>query len=630
MQNRQPFVSVICSVYNTAAYLPQCLDSLLTQTLKEIEIICINDGSTDNSLEILQKYAAKDSRISVVSKPNGGAASARNLGITLAKGQYLHFADSDDFLEPDMLENMFRKATEHNVDIVLSPSGVVKKGRMKKSDKSLKIRLLPKAPFKPEQIADKLFQVTNSTAWNKLFKRSFIMDKNLRFQDLKSCNDIGFVYVALTKAASIDYVEKLGYWYRQDAAGAISRRRAQLNECVYDAMKFIRCHLENSGFWDIYQKTFYAKTADVFASEFHQIKDIRERFRKIEKYSSFLPPLYHHKLFKHFSSYLRYVVLTFLEKHFRFLMHYHFRKKYPTQRLVAINIPAPRKKHNSWGDYWLAKDLKSALAKRFCVFLNFKENYNSYYNKFNDVMLTIAGLYLETWKPRPGQINVAWVISHFSVKFPENIDLVACASQKYTKYLLEHGTKAIYIPQFTNVDRFYPQTSTETRYHHKLLFIGNSRGIYRDCVKYAVEHKLPLSLFGKGWWKYPVSEVLKGEYISNDELNLYYSNADIVLNDHYEHMRAEGFISNRIFDVTACKGFIISDYMPEIEEIYGDSIPMYKNEAQFVELIRYYLEHPQERREKAQKAHEITLAHFTADHVGTTLMEEIDMIWKQR
>lgn len=316
MSEKQPAVSIICTVYNTSAYLPQCLDSISAQTLKEIEIICIDDGSTDDSLRILREYADKDSRISVISKENGGAASARNLGITKARGTYLHFADSDDFMEPDMLEHMFAKAVENGADIILSPSGVLKRGRKKKSGKSLKIKQLPAAPFKPEQIAGRLFQVTNSTAWNKLFKRSFVVEENLQFQNLKSCNDIGFVYMALAKAKSIDYVTTLGYWYRQDAAGAISRRRAQLNECVYDAMKFIKSHLKTAGLWDKYRKTFYEKTADVFASELHQIKDVRERFRKIEKFSSFLPTIYHYRLFKHFSSYLRYIFLMFWERNF--------------------------------------------------------------------------------------------------------------------------------------------------------------------------------------------------------------------------------------------------------------------------------------------------------------------------
>ena len=110
-------LSVIIPVYNVENYLRECLDSITSQTVKDIEIICIDDGSTDNSPKILKEYQKKDSRIKIITKENGGQASARNLGIKKAQGEYIAFIDSDDFIESEMLEKLYTKAKDNNLDI---------------------------------------------------------------------------------------------------------------------------------------------------------------------------------------------------------------------------------------------------------------------------------------------------------------------------------------------------------------------------------------------------------------------------------------------------------------------------------------------------------------------------------
>ena len=114
-----PKVSVIIPVYNTEKYLRRCFDSVVNQTLSDIEIICINDCSTDNSLEILQEYASKDKRIKLIDfKVNKGAAIARNIGIDAATGEYIGFVDSDDFVDLDFYEKLYKKAAETGADAV--------------------------------------------------------------------------------------------------------------------------------------------------------------------------------------------------------------------------------------------------------------------------------------------------------------------------------------------------------------------------------------------------------------------------------------------------------------------------------------------------------------------------------
>ena len=117
-------VSIVVPVYNAGPYIEQCLKSLVEQTLKDIEIILINDGSTDDSLELCLAYARTDLRIRVVDQENAGACVARNKGIQLAKGEYVLFVDADDFFELDMVYRAYAKATETNADIVVFDADV--------------------------------------------------------------------------------------------------------------------------------------------------------------------------------------------------------------------------------------------------------------------------------------------------------------------------------------------------------------------------------------------------------------------------------------------------------------------------------------------------------------------------
>ena len=113
MKRDVPLVSVIVPTFNIERYIKKCLDSLLSQTLKEIEIICIDDGSTDTSGQILDEYATKDSRIKVIHRINGGLSAARNTGLSIAQGQYIGFVDGDDWVNPQMFQELSKALIEH-------------------------------------------------------------------------------------------------------------------------------------------------------------------------------------------------------------------------------------------------------------------------------------------------------------------------------------------------------------------------------------------------------------------------------------------------------------------------------------------------------------------------------------
>ena len=121
---RRPIVSVLVPVYNVEKYLPRCLESILQQTLSDIEVICVNDGSTDQSAQILENYAEIDKRIIVITKENGGLPSARNAALNKACGKYIGFVDSDDYIQPDMFEKLVNTAEKKSSDIVICGANI--------------------------------------------------------------------------------------------------------------------------------------------------------------------------------------------------------------------------------------------------------------------------------------------------------------------------------------------------------------------------------------------------------------------------------------------------------------------------------------------------------------------------
>ena len=212
-----PKVSVIVPVHNAEKYLEQCLNSILGQTLKDIEVICVNDKSTDGSAAILDSYAANEPRLRVLQSPGLEAGGARNIGLESAQGKYLSFLDADDFFEPDMLESAVAKAEEDQSDIVVYGSWLY--DTMRQANRQAKWMLntecLPEGrPFAPSEIADCLFNVFGNYTWNKLFRTSLVREKGVLFQEISRTNDLFFTCTALTQADLISVIDKIFVHYR--------------------------------------------------------------------------------------------------------------------------------------------------------------------------------------------------------------------------------------------------------------------------------------------------------------------------------------------------------------------------------------------------------------------------------
>ena len=208
-------ISIIIPVYNVEKYLGKCLDSVICQTLDDIEIICINDGSTDKSYEILNAYARKDKRIVVINNKNNGAAQARNDGLDIANGQYIMFVDGDDYLKPWACETAYKKITSSHSDI-----GIFSHLNEENSNciESSKNGLIKKYSDDSSLTDYSCFQIF---IWDKIYKKSFLDRNNIRFeQDVKTSEDTIWCWCCLLKNPKYCFIEQPLYVYRINHCGA--------------------------------------------------------------------------------------------------------------------------------------------------------------------------------------------------------------------------------------------------------------------------------------------------------------------------------------------------------------------------------------------------------------------------
>ena len=311
--SNSPLVSVIIPVYNVEKYLEKCLDSIVNQTLKDIEIICVNDGSTDNSLNILEKYQQKDDRIKIITQENQGAGVARNQGLKVAKGKYLSILDSDDFFDLDMLELMYGKALETDADVTICRADRYNNstGNFEDMSWSLKDSFLPdKEVFNYRDIKKHIFDFAIGWSWDKLFKSSFVFENNLEFQDLRSTNDMLFVFLSLVKAKKITIVDKILAHHRVNVITSLSRTREEDPLCFYDAIKALKEDLIKSNLFSEVEQSFVNWSlhfcfwhVDTNSKSEHILSELKNRiFKELEFYKYPKSYFYDEKLYNRLMS----------------------------------------------------------------------------------------------------------------------------------------------------------------------------------------------------------------------------------------------------------------------------------------------------------------------------------------
>lgn len=216
--SNQVKVSIIIPVYNVEQYISQCLDSLINQTLQEIEIICINDGSKDNSLNILNDYAKKDSRIKIINKKNEGLSCARNDGLKAASGEYIGYVDSDDWVAEDFYEKLFIAAKKYNADIaagnIVRCGKLVRKYRIKYEKEELLTDGLEK--LKAAQIPKYNY------VWNKIYKRESLLKLDIPFPVGKVYEDIRWSIKVIYYLENLVTVPESNYYYRKNQNSIVS------------------------------------------------------------------------------------------------------------------------------------------------------------------------------------------------------------------------------------------------------------------------------------------------------------------------------------------------------------------------------------------------------------------------
>ena len=211
-------VSVIIPVYNGENFLEQCMDSVCNQTLREIEIICVDDGSTDSSYEILKRYQQQDERIQILQQKNQYAGVARNHGKKHASGEYLVFWDCDDYFEKDALERMYQQASSVQADVCVC--GVNQYFQDKELLIPNNVNYLNLKKINGDEVFSRIgneetiLNFTNAVPWNKMFRREYIENLNLDFQPIRNGNDIYFTMNAIYFAQRITTVRKALINYR--------------------------------------------------------------------------------------------------------------------------------------------------------------------------------------------------------------------------------------------------------------------------------------------------------------------------------------------------------------------------------------------------------------------------------
>ena len=205
-------VSVIVPIYNVSNFLSKCLQSIIEQSFKDIEIICINDGSTDNSLDILNSFARLDERIVLINQPNQGVSKARNNGLAAAKGKFLLFIDGDDYIASDFIEKLHAKAVKTGAEIVASNTVYDEGGRL------IKNNFISKQTFKINKeilssIEDKASFAKSVVVWGKLYSNKLIRKYNLSFLENSRFEDNEFSFLSAVLAEKIAYEKDAKLYY---------------------------------------------------------------------------------------------------------------------------------------------------------------------------------------------------------------------------------------------------------------------------------------------------------------------------------------------------------------------------------------------------------------------------------
>lgn len=282
MNNKKYAVSVIIPIYNVEHFLPRCLDSVKNQTLKNIEIICINDGSPDNCAEILQKYVKDDSRFNIITQQNQGLSASRNKGIALATGEYVFFLDADDYIHPQTLEIFYKTAKKSKSEVVIS----TKVCRLAKDP-------LPKAKYNVDYVKFSIslnpiddlykYRLVSAVVWNKLYRTEMI--KKFRFIEGIYFEDWPFTTCVFSSIKDFAYINESLYIYNTMSASIVRSKFSikKIHDYIYGIRYIYDYFHQNNRLkqWEIIRKKRISCSLKMVLSK---ITKSTENLDELEKY----------------------------------------------------------------------------------------------------------------------------------------------------------------------------------------------------------------------------------------------------------------------------------------------------------------------------------------------------------
>ena len=271
-------ISVIVPVYNTQNYLKECIDSVLNQSFKDFELICINDGSTDNSLNILKDYEIKDARVKVISQENRGLGASRNLGLKLAQGEYVLFLDSDDYLSLDALEKLHHHAYVNDLDLVLFKIMNFNYKTRKEShteyfDMKFLKEIVGDEIFNWTRVKNRIFDIS-VTATSKLFKRDLISD--VEFPEGLLFEDNLFFTKVIFNAKSIYFYDEYFYYRRIRPDSITNSYHSKFSDCIIIYDRIIEYVKSINKYYEFSNQIFDKKCFDFF----HRFKLVHEEYKE--------------------------------------------------------------------------------------------------------------------------------------------------------------------------------------------------------------------------------------------------------------------------------------------------------------------------------------------------------------
>ncbi len=270
-----PKISIIIPCFNVEKYLSRCLDSIINQTFKDLEIICIDDASSDNTVKILEEYAKKDNRIKVILQSHAGQSVARNKGLKIISGQYVSFIDSDDWVDIEYYEHLISIAEQHDADIVVSGMKIVDNEN---------ISNMPIKNFMTDNFAQKIKELQNGAVWGKLFRT--VLFKGIKFPDGRYYEDNIVLLETMFYAKIVISTNRVSYYYFMNQSGTcrttkmVSKKNEDRLYSARSMMSFAKEHGlgQNMAIKDFILRTVICDFISKSSPYYHETKQILGKF----------------------------------------------------------------------------------------------------------------------------------------------------------------------------------------------------------------------------------------------------------------------------------------------------------------------------------------------------------------